>query len=37
MTQSKLKLEGKLDGAGAADLVQRAETAIRATGAEATR
>ena len=31
---SKLELEGELDRAGAADLVERAEAAIGATGAQ---
>ena len=33
----ELELEGELDGAGAADLVKRIETAIRAARAEAVR
>jgi hypothetical protein len=32
---SELELEGELDGAGAADLVERVEAAIGAAGAEA--
>ena len=34
---SKLELKGELDGAGAADLVERIEAAVRAPGAQATR
>ena len=33
----ELELEGELDGAGAADLVERAEAAVGAAGTEAAR
>ncbi len=35
MAQSKLELEGKLDGAGTADLVEGVEATIGAAGAQA--